>query len=65
VIDDRFEGKTIAERQAMVFPSLKKVPKKTSEDVLVLLTLAPSERSTFNSQTLMNLEFEEPQRSRL
>ena len=65
VIDDRFEGKSIAEREAMVFPLLKKVPKKTRDDVLLLLTLAPSEQSTVNSQTLMNLEFEQPLPSRL
>src|SRR5271157_3388517 len=65
VIDDRFEGKSIAEREAMVLPLLKKLPKKTRDDVLLLLTLAPSEQRTFNSQTLMNLEFEQPLPSRL
>jgi hypothetical protein len=60
VIDDRFEGKSIAEREAMVLPQLKKLPKKTRDDVLLLLTLAPSEQGTFNNQILMNLEFEQP-----
>ena len=60
VIDDRFEGKSMAEREAMVFPLLKKLPKKTRDDILVLLTLAPSERK----QDLMNLEFEQPLPSR-
>lgn len=60
VIDDRFEGKSIAEREAMVLPLLKKLPKRTRDDVLLLLTLAPSEQRTFNSQTLMNREFEHP-----
>ena len=55
VIDDRFEGKSIAEREAMVLPLFKKLPKKTRDDVLLLLTLAPSEQRTFNSQTLMTL----------
>ncbi len=64
VIDDRFEGKSIAEREAMVLPLLKNLPKKTRDDVLLLLTLAPSEQRTFNSQTLMNLEFEQPLPSR-
>jgi hypothetical protein len=51
----------------MVLPLLKKLPKKTRDDVLLLLTLAPSEQEqrTFNSQTLMNLEFEQPLPSRL
>ena len=60
VIDDRFEGKTIAEREALVLPLYKKLPKKTQEDVLLLLLLAPSEQKTFNRQTLMNVEFEQP-----
>jgi hypothetical protein len=65
VIDDRFEGKSIAERENMVLPLFYKLPKKTREDVLLLLTLAPSERGPFNSQSLMNLEFEQPRPSRL
>jgi hypothetical protein len=65
VIDDRFEGKSIAEREAMVLPLLNKLPKKTRDDVLLLLTLAPSERTTVNSQALMNVEFEQPLSSRL
>ncbi len=65
VIDDRFEGKSPAEREAMVMPLLKELPKKTRDDILLLLTLAPSEQATFNSQTLMNLEFEKPLPSRL
>ena len=49
----------------MVLPLLKKLPKKTRDDVLLLLTLAPSEQRTFNSQILMNLEFEQPLPSRI
>ena len=65
VIDDRFEGKSIEEREAMVLPLFKKLPKKTRDDVLLLLTLAPSEQETSSSQSLMNLEFEQPLPSRL
>jgi hypothetical protein len=65
VIDERFERLSIAEREAMVVPLLRKLPKKTRDDVLVFLTLAPSEQKTFNSQTLMNLEFEQPVPSRI
>jgi hypothetical protein len=61
VIDDRFEGKSIAEREAMVWPLLNKLPKRTRDDVLWLLTLAPSELK----RDLMNLEFEQPLPSRL
>jgi hypothetical protein len=60
VIDDRFEEKSIAEREALVSPLLEKLPKRTRDDVLLLLTLAPSEQRTFNNQTLMNIEFEQP-----
>jgi hypothetical protein len=70
VIDPRFEGKSIAEREDMVFPLLKKLPKRTRDDILVLLTLAPSEQQTpisqtSHSQSLMNHEFEHPLHSNL
>jgi len=65
VIDGRFEGKSIAEREVMVSALLEKLPKETRDDVLLLLTLAPSEQRTFSSQTLMNNEFEQPLPSRL
>jgi hypothetical protein len=64
IIDDRFEGRAIAEREAMVWPLLRKLPRKTRDDILLLLTLAPSERTTFNSQTMMNRVFEQPLPSR-
>ena len=65
VIDDRFEGKSIEEREALVLPLFKKLPKKMRDDVLLLPTLAPSEQETSSSQSLMNLEFEQPLPSRL
>jgi stress-induced morphogen len=70
VIDPRFEGKSTAEREDMVFPLLKKLPKRTREDILLLLTLAPSEEQTqmtqtMHSQSLINLEFEHPLHSNL
>jgi len=65
VIDDRFEGLSIAEREAMVLPLLEDLPQRTRDDILVLLTLAPSEQGSFNSQALMNLEFEQALPSRL
>ena len=65
VIDERFEGKSIDEREEMVMPILDELPKKTRDDILLLLTLAPSEQKEFNAQSLMNLEFEQPLPSRL
>jgi hypothetical protein len=65
VVDPRFEGKTIAEREEMVMPLFKKLPKRTRDDILVLLKLAPSEEKVMNNQTLMNHEFEHPLHSNL
>ena len=65
VIDPRFEGKSIEEREEMVLPLLQKLPKRTQEDILLLLTLAPSELQGMNRHLLVNLEFEQPLPSRL
>src|SRR4051812_25119117 len=65
VIDPRFEGKSIAEREKMVMPLFKKLPKRTRDDILVLLKLAPSEQKVMNNQTLINHEFEHPLYSNL
>jgi hypothetical protein len=65
VIDPRFEGKPIEEREEMVLPLLQKLPKQTREDILLLLTLAPSELQGMNRHLLVNLEFEQPLPSRL
>ena len=37
-----------------------KLPKETREDILLLLTLAPSEVGKVNRHALINLEFENP-----
>jgi hypothetical protein len=60
IIDARFEGKSIEEREAMVWHLLDRLPEKTREDVMLLLTLAPSEQECFNRHSLVNLEFEKP-----
>jgi hypothetical protein len=65
VIDPRFEGKTVAEREDMVLPLIQRLPKKTQEDILLLLTIAPSELKGKNRHLLVNLEFEQPLPSRL
>ena len=59
-IDPRFEGKKGSERQELVFPVNDKLPKETHEDILLLLTLAPSEVGKVNRHALINLEFENP-----
>jgi hypothetical protein len=60
IIDPKFEGKPGSERQDMVFPVIDKLPKKTREDILLLLTLAPSEVGRVNRHAVINLEFEHP-----
>lgn len=65
VIDDEFEGKSIPEREAMVELALADFPSKTRRDILLLLTIAPSELGQVNSQALINLEFEKPAHSNL
>jgi hypothetical protein len=65
VIDPRFEGRSIGDRQDMVLPVLRRLPKETQEDILLLLTMAPSELGGRNRHLLVNLEFENPRPSGL
>jgi hypothetical protein len=65
IIDQRFEGKSMAEREEMVLPLIRKLPAKTRDDILLLLKLAPSELQGDNRHLLVNLEFEQPLPSRL
>ena len=65
IIDPQFEGKTASERQEMVIPLLDTLPKKTREDILRLLTIAPSELEGFTRKTVVNQEFEHPVPSQL
>jgi stress-induced morphogen len=65
VVDPRFEGLSIADRQDMVIPVIRRLPKETQEDILLLLTMAPSELGGRNRHLLVNLEFEHPLPSRL
>lgn len=63
VIDSRFEGLRIEDRDAMVEPHLEKLPERTQGDIMTLLTLAPSELQqtdkTFR-EFYLNMEFENP-----
>jgi hypothetical protein len=65
VIDDRFKGKSLDEREEMVLPLFRQLPKKTRDDILLLLKLAPDELGKIGRETLMNHEFEQPLPSHL
>ncbi len=61
VVDDRFKGKSNAEREEMVSPYLDKLPADTQADITMLLLLATSETGT----SLANVEFNDPSASML
>jgi hypothetical protein len=65
VIDPRFEGLDIDERDAMVEPLLKQLPEETQADIMTLITLSPSEAANPTKLSLVNLEFEDPSPSML
>ena len=61
VIDQRFEGKAVEKRDAMVERHLKKLPDRTQGDIISLFTFAPSELQQTPKplrEALLNLEFE-------
>jgi hypothetical protein len=60
VIDPRFESRSISDRQDIVIPLIRRLPEETQEDILLLLTMAPSELGARNRHLLINLEFEHP-----
>jgi hypothetical protein len=63
VIDARFEGKKLEERDAMVEPILTQLPERTQGDIVTLFTFAPSELQqtpTKFREFLLNTEFEDP-----
>ncbi|MGD9646722.1 MAG: hypothetical protein AB7U73_13495 [Pirellulales bacterium] len=65
VIDPRFEGKTVTQRDAMVERVLKRLPPSTQADIVNLLTLAPSEMNDRSRLSFRNFEFEDPSPSQL
>jgi hypothetical protein len=65
IIDSRFEGMPIDEREDLVWPLLDMLPKQTRADISLLLLLAPSEIGVLNRHMLVNLEFNDPRPSRL
>lgn len=56
IVDERFKGKPIPEREAMVEPHLEKLPRDTQADITMLLLLPPEE----TEESVLNVEFEHP-----
>ncbi len=68
VIDERFEGMSTENRDAMVEPYLEQLPEHTQADIISLFTFAPSELQQtpkLSRGFLMNREFEDPSPSLL
>src|SRR5438874_8909455 len=62
VIDPRFEGQSIEQRDAMVEPILAQLPERTQADIITLLTFTESEVAQgpkFKGYGL-NVEFDDP-----
>lgn len=68
VIDQRFEGLSPEQRDALLEPHLAQLPERTQADIISLFTFAPSElQQTPKSlrESLRNLEFDDPSPSML
>ncbi|MBX9678960.1 MAG: hypothetical protein K2X38_09350 [Gemmataceae bacterium] len=68
VIDERFHGLSVEQRDAMVEPFLAQLPESTQGDIVTLMTFAPDEVNEGSSrlrERLLNLEFEDPSRTGL
>ena len=68
VIDSRFEGRSLEERDRMVEPHLDSLPERTQADIMNLFTFAPSElqrTAQTSRESLLNTEFEHPSPSML
>lgn len=61
VVDKKFKGKSIPEREDRVLPLIRQLPEDIQADIMVLLMLTPDE----TAESLMNLEFEKPTPSML
>lgn len=61
IIDERFRGKSKAERHEMVIHYLDSLPTELRDDITILLLLTDDEKY----QSMMNTEFENPRRSML
>ena len=65
VVDPRFEGRSIEERDALVEPILAQLPEDIQADIMNLLTLYPDETATSPQAAFANTEFEDPSESML
>jgi hypothetical protein len=67
VINDRFADLAPAERDALVEPLLRRLPPRTQEMIVNLLTVTPDEAESPHHPryALRNLEFEDPSPSLL
>ena len=65
VIDDRFRGKSIEARDAMVEPLIDKLPRHLQADIVNLLTLYENEPAESSRASMANQEFEHPSASML
>lgn len=63
VVDPRFEGLSLEQRDSMVEPILAQLPENTQSDIITLFTFAPSELQQtprLRREFIQNVEFEEP-----
>ena len=68
VIDPRFQGLSTEARDAMVEPTLDKLPERTQADIVNLYTFSTEEIAnprTSLKASLLNMEFEDPSPSML
>ena len=67
VIDERFRGLSIEDRDRMVSAILDGLPSDLQNQIILLLTLTPEEAQpeNFNRHSILNLEFEDPSPSLL
>ncbi|MGL6095233.1 MAG: hypothetical protein ACRC7O_05440 [Fimbriiglobus sp.] len=68
VIDPRFEGVPIENRDGMIEPYLSRLPESTQADIVTLFLFAPSELEQTPKtlrEHLLNNEFDDPSPSRL
>ena len=63
VVDERFRGKSIEERDSMVEPYIHQLPEELQADIMRLLTLAPPNETYSFRDAYSNQEFEEPEAS--
>jgi stress-induced morphogen len=60
VVDERFRGKSVEDRDSMVEPLLAKLPEDIQADIVNLLTAYPDEANDSIRVLIANQEFEKP-----